>query len=63
VVGRRWFGAKSRDVSHARILEAPVLRDGDPTLALAIVEIAFDTGTHDCTSSRSGSGRTPGSRT
>jgi maltokinase len=47
VVGRRWFGAKTRDVSHARILEAPVLRDGDPTLALAIVEIAFDTGTHD----------------
>jgi maltokinase len=47
VVGRRWFGAKSREVSHARILEAPVLREGDPALALAIVEIAFETGTHD----------------
>jgi maltokinase len=47
VVQRRWFGAKTRDVSHARILEAPILREGDPALALALVEIAYETGTHD----------------
>ena len=47
VLGRRWFGAKSQDVAHARILEAPILREGDPTLALAIVEIGFHTGRHE----------------
>ena len=47
VVGRRWFASKSRDVAHARILEAPILRQGEPALALAIVEIGFDAGTHD----------------
>jgi trehalose synthase-fused probable maltokinase len=47
VVGRRWFGAKSREVTYARILEAPVLREGDPALALALVEIGYETGTHD----------------
>jgi trehalose synthase-fused probable maltokinase len=47
VVERRWFGSKSREVSHARILEAPVLREGSPALVLAIVEIGFQPGTHE----------------
>ena len=47
VVGQRWFGAKSRDVAHARILESLVLRKEPPGLILALVEIAFHPGTHD----------------
>jgi trehalose synthase-fused probable maltokinase len=46
-VQQRWFGSKSREVAHARVLEAPFLRKDPPVLALAIVEIAFDTGTHE----------------
>ena len=47
VVARRWFGAKSREVAHARILEAPFLRDEPPVLALALIEIGFHPGTHE----------------
>ena len=47
LVGRRWFASKSRAVAHARILEAPILREGEPALALAIVEIGFDAGTRN----------------
>jgi maltokinase len=46
IVSQRWFGSKSRDVAHARILEAPLLRDETPLLALALVEIGFHPGTH-----------------
>ena len=46
IVSQRWFGSKSRDVAHARIVEAPLLRDEPPLLALALVEIGFHPGTH-----------------
>ena len=47
VTGRRWFGAKSREVAGARVLEAAVAREGPPALVLALVEIRFGPGTHD----------------
>jgi trehalose synthase-fused probable maltokinase len=47
VRGQRWYGAKTREVSHASIVDRAVLRDSDPTLELQIVEMRFDTGTHE----------------
>jgi trehalose synthase-fused probable maltokinase len=47
VTSQRWFGSKTRDVAHASIVDTAVLRDSDPRLELQIVEIRFDTGTHD----------------
>jgi trehalose synthase-fused probable maltokinase len=47
VRGQRWFGAKSRIVGHATVLDRATLRDADPQLELQIVEMRFDTGTHE----------------
>ena len=47
VTGQRWYGSKSRDVSHATVIDRATLRDTDPKLDLLIVEIRFDTGTHE----------------
>jgi maltokinase len=46
VTTQRWFGSKTRDVSHSSIVDNAVLR-ADPRLELLLVEIRFDTGTHD----------------
>jgi maltokinase len=47
VVAQRWFGSKSRDVTHVRVLAAPLIRRQAPLLVLALVEVRFDTGTHE----------------
>jgi trehalose synthase-fused probable maltokinase len=47
VISQRWFGAKTRDVIDATVIDAAVLRDSDPRLELQLVEIKFDTGTHE----------------
>jgi len=47
VTGRRWFGAKSREVAGAQVLEATVAREAAPALVLALVEIRFAPGTHE----------------
>jgi maltokinase len=44
---QRWFGSKSRAISHATIVDRAVLRDTDPQLELQLIEIRFDTGTHE----------------
>ncbi len=44
---QRWFGAKTRQVSHAEVVDRAVLRDSDPTLELRIVELRFETGMHE----------------
>jgi trehalose synthase-fused probable maltokinase len=44
---QRWFGAKSRIVGHAAIIDRATFRDSDPTLELQLVEMRFDTGTHE----------------
>jgi maltokinase len=44
---QRWFGSKSRQVSHATIVDRATLREADPALELNLVEIRFDTGTHE----------------
>ncbi len=47
VLLRRWFGAKSREVSSLQVLSAAAARTISPLLAIALVETRFDTGTHD----------------
>jgi trehalose synthase-fused probable maltokinase len=47
VTEQRWYGSKSRTVSHSQVLDLVTLRGADPEYALALVEIRFDTGAHD----------------
>ncbi len=47
VTGQRWFGSKTRQVIHAHAVDRARLRDADPGLELQLVEIGFDTGTHE----------------
>ena len=47
IVQQRWFGSKSREVSHVEIVECIPLREEPPQLALALVEARFGEGTHE----------------
>src|SRR5438874_6369867 len=47
VTRQRWYGAKSRTVSHSEVLDTVTIRQTEPQLSLALVEMRFDTGTHD----------------
>jgi trehalose synthase-fused probable maltokinase len=47
VTRQRWYGAKSRTVSHAQVLDTVTLRQAEPQLSLALVEMRYDTGAHD----------------
>jgi maltokinase len=47
VTRQRWYGAKSRAVSHSEVLETVTIRQAEPQLTLALVEIRFDTGAHE----------------
>ena len=47
VTEQRWYGSKSRTVSHSQVLDLVTLRDADPAYSLALVEIRFDTGSHE----------------
>jgi maltokinase len=47
VTGQRWFGAKTRDVSGAHAIDTALLPTAGARLGIALVEIRFDTGTHE----------------
>jgi predicted trehalose synthase len=47
VMQQRWYGAKSRGIAHAQVLDSAVLRTQEPQLALALVEVRYETGVHD----------------
>ncbi|HEY1564376.1 MAG TPA: phosphotransferase [Gaiellaceae bacterium] len=47
VTRQRWYGAKSRTVSHSEVLDTVTIRQAEPQLSLALVELRFDTGAHD----------------
>ena len=47
VTRQRWYGAKSRTVGHAQVLDTVTIRPSEPQLSLALVEMRFDTGAHD----------------
>src|SRR3954469_5158322 len=44
VTSQRWYGSKTRDVIHASVVDSATLRDG---LQLQLIEVRFDTGTHE----------------
>jgi len=47
VTRQRWYGAKSRTVSHSQVLDTVTIRQAEPQLTLALVEMRFDTGVHE----------------
>jgi maltokinase len=47
VTRQRWYGAKTRAVSQSRVLDTVAVRTTEPELALALVELVYDTGAHD----------------
>jgi maltokinase len=47
VTGQRWFGSKTREVTHATVIDRTTLREAEPALELLLVEMRFDTGTHE----------------
>src|SRR5690242_21782299 len=47
VTRQRWYGAKSRTVSHSAVLDTVAIRQAEPQLSLALVEMRFDTGAHE----------------
>jgi trehalose synthase-fused probable maltokinase len=47
VTRQRWFGSKSREVTHARVVDGALLRTQPPLLLVALVDVRFDTGTHE----------------
>jgi maltokinase len=47
IVAQRWFGSKTREVTHIDIVEAVSLREDTPRLVLALMEARFGEGTHE----------------
>ena len=47
ITRQRWYGAKSRTVSHSEVLDTVTIRQAEPQLTLALVELRYDTGAHD----------------
>jgi maltokinase len=47
VTKQRWYGAKSRSVTHSEVLDSVELRTTDPQFTLELVEMRYDTGAHD----------------
>ncbi len=47
VTGQRWFGSKQREVAHARVVDAALLRSTEPLFLSALVEVRFQPGTHE----------------
>ena len=47
ILRQRWFGAKSREIAHVRVIGAPVVLEEEPMLVLAVLEIRFHPGTHE----------------
>jgi trehalose synthase-fused probable maltokinase len=47
VTRQRWYGSKSRTVSHSELLDSVTVRQAEPQLTLALVEMRFDTGAHE----------------
>src|SRR5213083_1424415 len=47
VTQQRWFGAKTRTLVNAEVLDSVVVRSVEPELTLDLVGITYDTGAHD----------------
>ena len=42
VTKQRWYGAKSRAVTHSQVLDSVQLRTTEPMITLELVEISVD---------------------
>jgi trehalose synthase-fused probable maltokinase len=47
ITSRRWFASKTREVIQANVLDTASLHEGEPELRVQLVEVVFDTGTHE----------------
>jgi maltokinase len=47
VSAQRWYGSKSREIAHARIVDGVPLRTTVPLCTVAVAEVRFHPGTHD----------------
>lgn len=47
ITQQRWYGSKSRSVTRAQVLDSIVLRTTEPQFGLALVELFYETGSHD----------------
>src|SRR4051812_17178381 len=47
VTQQRWYGAKTRTVTHADVLDSVVVRSVEPELTLDLVGLTYETGAHD----------------
>ncbi|HET7571754.1 MAG TPA: phosphotransferase [Gaiellaceae bacterium] len=47
MTGQRWYGAKTRAVSDADVLDTVTIRAADPHFALSLAELRYETGAHD----------------
>src|SRR5438876_6093774 len=47
ITQQRWYGAKSRTISHADVLDSIVVRSVKAELTLHLVGVTYDTGAHD----------------
>jgi trehalose synthase-fused probable maltokinase len=56
VTGQRWFGSKARDAVQATVVDRASVGTGEPPLEVLLVEIRFDTGTHEMYQLLGGSG-------
>src|SRR5947199_9348393 len=42
-----WLDTRAGAILHTRVLDAPLLRDDSPPLAVALVDVGFERGTHE----------------
>ncbi|HZO49699.1 MAG TPA: phosphotransferase [Gaiellaceae bacterium] len=48
VVGQRWYGSKTREPAHVRVVdEVPLRTSAPPLCSIALAEVRFHEGTHD----------------
>ncbi len=47
ITRQRWYGSKSREIMEARVLDSAELHAAEPRFGVALVEVRFDTGTHE----------------
>ncbi len=47
VTAQRWFGSKTREVVHAKLIDSALLREADPRCAIELVELDFGSGLHE----------------
>jgi maltokinase len=47
VTDQRWYGSKSREIAHASIIDAVPLRTVVPRCSVALIEVRFQSGTHE----------------